>query len=151
MFIPDPTFFHPGSGSEFSIPYPGPQIYIKEFKYLNLNNCFLSSRKYDLGCSSRIRIPDLDPDFYPSGSRIQGSKRHRIPDPEHWFMQSYRPISVLFFSSWNCFPKTVKLRIRTRLSFVLLSYTRTARKIPLIYSFSGNSAASVLISTFICL
>ncbi len=31
---------------------------------------FLSSRKYDPGCSSQIRI--LDPDFYPA--RIQGSK-----------------------------------------------------------------------------
>ncbi len=26
-------------------------------------------------------IPDPDPDFYPS--RIQGSKRHRIPVPQH--------------------------------------------------------------------
>jgi hypothetical protein len=31
--------------------------------------------KFDPGCSSRIRILI----FYPS--RIQGSKRHRIPDP----------------------------------------------------------------------
>ncbi len=40
---------------------------------------FLSSRKYDPGCSSRIRMLT----FYPS--RIQGSKRHRIPDqdPQH--------------------------------------------------------------------
>ena len=34
---------------------------------------------YDPGCSSRIRILI----FYPS--RIQESKRHRIPDPQHWF------------------------------------------------------------------
>ncbi len=39
---------------------------------------FLSSRKYDPGCSSRIRIPD--PDFY--SSRIPESKIHRIPDPD---------------------------------------------------------------------
>ncbi len=46
---------------------------------------FLSSQKYDPGCSSRIRILT----FYHSGSRgrkgtgsrIQASKRHRIPDP----------------------------------------------------------------------
>jgi hypothetical protein len=57
MFIPDPTFFHPGS-----------RIRIKEFKYFNpkkTKKWFLSYRKYDPGCSSRIP----DPDFLP------------IPDP----------------------------------------------------------------------
>jgi hypothetical protein len=43
----------------FSIPdanfFPS-RIHIKEFKYFNPKNCFLSSRKYDPGCSSRIRI-----------------------------------------------------------------------------------------------
>ncbi len=58
--IPDPNFFH----------YPGSRIHIKEFKYLNPKKWFLSSRKYDPGCSSLILI------FYPS--RIQRSKRHRI-------------------------------------------------------------------------
>jgi hypothetical protein len=32
-----------------------------------------------------IQIPDPDPDFLPIldiGSRTQGSKRHRIPDPD---------------------------------------------------------------------
>jgi hypothetical protein len=36
--IPDLNFSHPGS-----------RIYIKEFKYFNPQNCFLSSRKYDPG------------------------------------------------------------------------------------------------------
>ncbi len=58
FFIPDPNFYHPGS-----------RISIKEFKYFNHKKWFLSSRKYDPGCSSRIRIPDPDPDFLP------------IPDP----------------------------------------------------------------------
>jgi len=40
-WIPDPIFFHPGS-----------RIRIKEFKYFNQKKWFLSSRKYDLGCSS---------------------------------------------------------------------------------------------------
>jgi hypothetical protein len=48
----------PGSGSA-TLP-----ICNKEFKYLNLPKIFLSSRKYDPGCSSRIRIPDL-------GSRVK--------------------------------------------------------------------------------
>jgi hypothetical protein len=61
--IPDPR-------SEFF--YPGSQIRIKEFKYFNPKKWFLSSRKYDPGCSSRF----------------PGSKRHRAripdPDPQHW-------------------------------------------------------------------
>ncbi len=59
-------------GSDF---FPS-RILIKEFKYFNLRKWFISSRKYDPGCSSRIRTQT----FYPSW--IQGSKRHRIPDPD---------------------------------------------------------------------
>jgi hypothetical protein len=57
--IPDPNCLHPGS-----------RIRLKEFKYFNpkkTKKWFLSSRKYDLGCSSRIQMLT----FYPS----------RIPDP----------------------------------------------------------------------
>jgi hypothetical protein len=53
------------------------RIRIKELKYLT-QKLFLSSRKYDQEYSSRIRILI----FFPS--RIQGSKRHLIPDPKHW-------------------------------------------------------------------
>ncbi len=55
-------FFHQG---------PGFRIQIKELTQTIVFN----SRKYDPGCSCRIRI------FTHPGSRIQGSKRHRIPDP----------------------------------------------------------------------
>ncbi len=50
----------------------------------------LCSRKYDPGCS--FRIPDPDPDFTHPGSRIQGSKRHLIPDPDpqYWFVRLLR-------------------------------------------------------------
>jgi hypothetical protein len=41
------------------------RIRIKEFKFFNLKELFLSSRKYDPGCSSRIWIPDPDLDFLP--------------------------------------------------------------------------------------
>jgi hypothetical protein len=70
--IPDPNFF-------FSIPDPGSAS--KNLSILT-PKIFLSSRKYDSGCLSRIRILN----FYPS--RIQGSKRHRIPnlDPQHWLL-----------------------------------------------------------------
>jgi hypothetical protein len=51
------------------------RICIKEFKYFNPKNCFLSSRKCNTGCKSRIS----DPDFISS----------RIPDPgvkkKPWF------------------------------------------------------------------
>jgi hypothetical protein len=79
MFIPDPNFFHPGSWIRTaSIPDPG-----SSSKHLSIltpkkaKKWFLSSKKYDPGCS--FRIPDPDADFLPS--RIQGSKRHPIPDP----------------------------------------------------------------------
>ena len=80
--IPDPTFFHPGSRIQtVSISDPGSLILIKELKYFNPQKAkkwFLSSKKYDPGCSSRIRMLT----FSHPGSRIQGSKRHPIPDPD---------------------------------------------------------------------
>jgi hypothetical protein len=66
FFIPDPIFF--------SIPDPGSEFFpsrIKEFKYFNPKNCNLSSRKYDSGCSSRIRILI----FYPSRIPDQGVEK----------------------------------------------------------------------------
>jgi hypothetical protein len=65
MFIPDPNFFHSGS-----------QIRIKEFKYFDPKNWFLRSRKYDLGCSSRI--PDSD--FLP----IPDPGVKKAPNPGFW-------------------------------------------------------------------
>ncbi len=54
--IPDPNCLHPGS-----------RIRIKDFKYFNPKKWFLSSRKYDPGCSSRIPDPG-------SGSATLGKK-----------------------------------------------------------------------------
>jgi hypothetical protein len=63
MFIPYPPFFHPGSElSPSRIPDPHQRI-----KYFNPKKTNGFSKKYDLGCSSRIRMLT----FYPS----------RIPDP----------------------------------------------------------------------
>jgi hypothetical protein len=79
--IPDPTFFHPGSRIRtFSIPDPGSSS--KNLSILTPKKpkkLFLSSKKYDLGCSSRI--PDPDADFLPipdPGSRGQKGTRSRI-------------------------------------------------------------------------
>ncbi len=63
VYIPDP-----GSASK-NLSILTPQ---KKEKW------FLSSRKYDPGYSSRIRMPT----FYPSRIPDPGSKRHRIPDPD---------------------------------------------------------------------
>ncbi len=65
-------------GSEY---FPS-RIRIKECKYFNPKNCFLAhgiiSRVVHPGSRSRIRILIFHP------SRIHGSKRHRIPDPQHY-------------------------------------------------------------------
>jgi hypothetical protein len=53
-------------------------MHIKEFKYFNKKKWFLSSQKYDPGFPSRIRIPDLNPDFLPIPDPDPGSQ---IPNP----------------------------------------------------------------------
>ncbi len=75
-------FFHPGSRFE-KIPDPGSGSSSKNLSIFTPKNCFLSFWKYDQGCSSRVRILI----FYLS--RIQGSKSHRIPEPdqEHCFTE----------------------------------------------------------------
>jgi hypothetical protein len=71
--IPEPTFSIPDPGSEF---FPS-RILIKEVKYFNPKKCFLSSRKYDPGSSSQIRIPDPDTYFLP----IPDTVVKKAPDP----------------------------------------------------------------------
>jgi hypothetical protein len=56
-FIPDPgSKFIPSRIRIFSVPTPGSAS--KNLSFFNPKKWFLSSRKYDSGCSSRIRIPD---------------------------------------------------------------------------------------------
>ncbi len=61
-------------GTEFF--HPGPRIHIKEFKKFNPKKWFLSSRKYDPGCLSRIPdpyfLPILNPG--PRGEKGTGSR-----------------------------------------------------------------------------
>jgi hypothetical protein len=72
MFIPDPgSDFFPSRIPDPKCFHSGCRIRIKEFKYFNPEKRFLSSRKYDLGCSSRIP----DPYFLPIPD----------PDPQHWY------------------------------------------------------------------
>jgi hypothetical protein len=77
--IPDP-------GSELSPSrIPNPRSSSKNLSILTPKNpkkWFLSSKKYDPGCSSRIRMLT----FYPSRIPDPEVKRHRIPDPQHWFL-----------------------------------------------------------------
>jgi hypothetical protein len=75
--IPDPNCLHHGS-----------RILIKEFKYIRYfntkktKNWYLSSKKYDPGCSSQI--PDPDADFPP------------IPDPGSGSATLVRVANYLF-------------------------------------------------------
>ncbi len=61
MFISDSgsKFIYPGSKVK-KIPDPESRIRIKDFKYFLTNKLFLSSRKYNPMCSSRISYPDID-------------------------------------------------------------------------------------------
>ncbi len=68
--IPDPNYLHPGSSSKNLSIFLTPK---KAKKW------FLSSKKHDPGCSSRI--PDPDADFLPS----------RIPDPQGWVKKAPNP------------------------------------------------------------
>ncbi len=72
--VADPGCLHPGSRTR-----------IKEFKYFNPKIWFLSSRKFDpvVHPGSGCRLST-----HP-GSRIQGSTRHQIPDPDpqHWLLR----------------------------------------------------------------
>ncbi len=78
MFIPDPTFFHPGSRIRiFSISDPG---FASKNLSLNPKKKFLSSRKFDPDCSSPIRIPDPDPRL-DNFSRIPDPGVQKAPDP----------------------------------------------------------------------
>ncbi len=78
MFIPNPgSEFSPSRIRDTHFFHLGSRICIKEFKYFNPKKWFLSSRKYDPGCSSRIRIPDTD--FYPSRT------------PDRWFKKAPEP------------------------------------------------------------
>ncbi len=54
------------------------------------------------GTGSRIRIRNKirDPEKTYSGSRIQGSKRHRIPDPQHCFLY-FKYFCGSFLPFWN--------------------------------------------------
>jgi hypothetical protein len=98
MFIPDPgSEFFPSRIPDPNCLHPGSRI-LKEFKYFNPQKSkkkwFLSSKKYDPGCSSRI--PDPDADFLTSripdpGSRGQKGTQSRIPDPDrqHWILHAW--------------------------------------------------------------
>ncbi len=96
MFIPDPTFFHPGSRIRtVSIPDPGSSS--KNLSILTQKK----SKKYDPGCSSRI--PDPDADFLPSRIPNPGVKKHPIPDPGSGSATLHiRYIFILmFFCGWD--------------------------------------------------
>jgi hypothetical protein len=116
MLIPDPIFFIPDPGPMVKkIPDPGSAS--KTF--------FLSSQKYDSGCSSRIRIPDPDLDLLPirdpespcgqkgTGSRILIRNTVQYNQAATYY---YPRINLLFSETWydrggrGCLRREWKLR-----------------------------------------
>jgi hypothetical protein len=101
-------------GSDFFF-VPDPRIRIKEFKFFIPKKWFLWSRKYDPGCSSRIRILTFHP------SRIQRSKRHRIPDPQHCIQvcktSTYYDLLQKFTKYQHVVLKSAKLMLISSLEF----------------------------------
>ncbi len=105
--------FYPRSRIQiFSIPDPGSAS--KNLSILTPKNFFLSSRKYDPGCSSRIRILN----FYPS--RIPGSKSHQIPDtdPQHCHKHRSAGCSLLRAEGFSCSLDTSKLQFLKNKFFI---------------------------------
>ncbi len=85
MWIPEPKYvYHPG----FRV-----RKILDTYVCVSMNlskKVFTSSRNNNLGCSSRIRIFPI---------RIQGSKKHRIPDPDqqHWILDQVWKKPGFFF------------------------------------------------------
>ncbi len=84
----------PNPGSKFfSSPDPGSKFFpsrirIKEFKYFNPKNGF-----WALGNMVRVVHPGSGSWFFTHpGSWIQGSKRHRIPDPDPQHCWTHGPL-----------------------------------------------------------
>ncbi len=95
------SFFHPGS-----------RIRIEEFKYFNSKNCFLSSRKYDPGCSSRIPNPEFLPVPHPGSSGQKGTgTRIPDPDPHHRNYLVYVSVPMLKNKNYRWYCTTLYSRI----------------------------------------
>ncbi len=65
----------------FFIPESGSEIFPSRIR-IKAKKMFLSSKKYDPVCSSRIRILT----FYPSRIPDPGVKKAPDPDPQHWLL-----------------------------------------------------------------
>ncbi len=93
MFIPDPnvSILDPRS-KRF-------RIRIKDLSIVKTKSVSMLSEKWS-GCSSRIWIRI----FSHPGSRIQRSKKHRIPnpDPQHWYIVVSSLVRNIFFNWKIC-------------------------------------------------
>jgi hypothetical protein len=83
-------------------------------------------------------IPDPDADFLPA--RIQGSKRHPIPDPQHWFLSAIsstdvQGVSLASLEVWMC---RVSVFIKAGLSSIRSVQYLTEQNVPVRYWDNGN-------------
>jgi hypothetical protein len=116
MIIPDPNFFHPESRTLIFF-LNGSRIRRKEVKNWNQKNCVQA-----LG--NMIRVVHSGPGswfFTHPGSRIQGSKRRQIPDPDPQHCRRLIQLCELQRNSvekyqWvKCAPLPWHLHLRVRL------------------------------------
>jgi hypothetical protein len=88
MFIPDPrSEFFPSRIRIFPIPDPGSAT-----KNLSILTQEIVSKLSEI--RSGLFIPDQDPDFLPIPDPGR-SKRHRIPNPQHWYERSVFDVTEL--------------------------------------------------------
>jgi hypothetical protein len=100
IFIPDPNFFHQGSGVRRKAPGPGSWNWIrnKELKHFCTQIIVTKLFKYDPGCSLRISDPNFS---HPaSWTRINGVQKHWIPDPDlqHLLVQRRKIIPYILLT-----------------------------------------------------
>ncbi len=121
MVIPDPTFFHTGTRIRF-FPSRIPNSH-QRIEYFNPKNCFLSSRKYDPGLSSRIRIflpiPDPGAKKAPDpGYRIRNTALNMGSDPDpyslNWAAQLWE---ILLEEQLNIFLLNITIFYWTGITF----------------------------------
>ncbi len=134
--IPDPTFFHPGS--RIRIFHPGStsknlSILTQKIVFFKLSEIWSGLFIPDLGSGSWF--------FTHPGSRIQGLKGHRIPDPDpqqcfYLFLHSYnvKDSSTIPANEYKYLP-SARFIFRVLILFRKISWLIACNEIPCLCSY----------------